>query len=64
MMTRKDYISTAEILKYLSNKVHPAVFSKTVHDFAEMFAKDNPRFDVVRFHEASNYTTIFGKVEK
>ena len=55
MMTRKDYIATAEILKYLSNKTHPAVFSKTVHDFAEMFAKDNPRFDVKRFHKESNY---------
>jgi len=37
MMTRKDYISTAEILKYQSNKIHPAVFSKVVNDFAEMF---------------------------
>ena len=55
MMTRKDYVATAEILKYLSNKTHPAVFSKTVHDFAEMFAKDNERFDVTRFHEASGY---------
>ena len=41
MMTRKDYIATAEILKYISDKTHPAVFSKTVHDFSEMFAKDN-----------------------
>jgi len=40
----------------MSNKTHPALFSKVVHDFAEMFAKDNPRFDVTRFHEASNYT--------
>jgi len=55
MMTRKDYVATAEILKYLSNKTHPALFSKTVNDFAEMFAKDNPRFDVSRFHEASGY---------
>jgi hypothetical protein len=55
MMTRKDYVATAEILKYASNKTHPALFSKLVHDFAEMFAKDNPRFDVKRFHEASNY---------
>ncbi len=38
MMTRKDYIATAEILKYASNKTHPAVFSKMVNDFAEMFA--------------------------
>ena len=61
-MTRKDYVATAEILNYASNKMHPALFSKVVNDFAEMFAKDNPRFDVVRFHEASNYHTIFGKV--
>jgi len=55
MMTRKDYISTAEILKYVSDKTHPAVFSKLVNDFAEMFAKDNERFDVVKFHNASGY---------
>jgi hypothetical protein len=55
MMTRKDYIATAEIMKYISDKIHPAVFSKTVHDFAEMFAKDNERFDVSRFHKASGY---------
>lgn len=55
MMTRKDYVATAEILRYASDKIHPAVFSKIVNDFAEMFAKDNDRFDVVRFHEASNY---------
>ena len=55
MMTRKDYVATAEILKFASNKTHPAIFSKMVNDFAEMFAKDNPRFDVTRFHEASGY---------
>jgi hypothetical protein len=55
MMTRKDYIATAEILNYVSDKTHPAVFSKMVNDFAEMFAKDNDKFDVKRFHEASNY---------
>ena len=55
MMTRKDYVATAEILKYASTKIHPAVFSKIVNDFAEMFAVDNERFDVIRFHEASGY---------
>ena len=54
-MTRKDYIATAEILKYASNKTHPALFSKMVNDFAVMFAQDNERFDVNRFHEASGY---------
>jgi hypothetical protein len=60
MMTRKDYIATAEILNYSSNKMHPALFAKVVNDFAEMFAKDNPRFDVTRFHEASNYKVKVG----
>jgi hypothetical protein len=55
MMTRKDYVSTAEILRYVSDKTHPAVFSKMVVDFALMFAKDNPRFDANKFYEASNY---------
>ena len=54
-MTRKDYVATAEILRYVSDKTHPADFSKMVNDFAEMFAKDNPRFDVKRFHNASGY---------
>jgi hypothetical protein len=56
MMTRKDYVATANILKFASDKTHPALFSKIVNDFAEMFAKDNPRFDVNRFHEASGYS--------
>jgi hypothetical protein len=55
MMTRKDYVAVAEILNYASDKTHPALFSKMVNDFAVMFAKDNDRFDVNRFHEASGY---------
>ena len=55
MMTRKDYIKTAEILKYVSDKTHPAVFSKMVLDFAVMFAMDNPNFNAKKFYEASNY---------
>ena len=55
MMTRKDYITTAEILKYGSDKMHPALFSKMVVDFAVMFALDNPNFDAKRFYKASGY---------
>ena len=54
-MSKKDFIATAEILKYASDKTHPAVFSKMVLDFAEMFAKDNPRFDTNKFFAAANY---------
>jgi hypothetical protein len=55
MMTRKDYIATAEIMNYLSDKVHPSIFSKTVVDFALMFAKDNTKFDANKFYNASGY---------
>ena len=55
MMTRKHFEATAEILKFASDKTHPAVFSKMVNDFALIFAKENPNFNVNKFHEASGY---------
>lgn len=55
MTTKKHFQATAEILKFQSNKIHPAVFSKTVNDFAVMFANENPKFDVNKFHEACGY---------
>ena len=54
-MTKKVFQETSEILKYASDKIHPALFSKMVLDFAVMFAKDNPNFDANRFYLASNY---------
>jgi hypothetical protein len=60
MMTRKHFNEIAEILKYASNKTHPALFSKMVLDFAEMCAKENPNFNVEKFYEASNYTVKVG----
>jgi hypothetical protein len=54
-MTRKHFEAIAEILKYNANKTHPAVFSKMVLDFAELCAKENPNFNVTKFHEASGY---------
>lgn len=55
MMTRKHFTEIATILKYASNKTHPALFSKMVLDFAEMCAKENPNFNVEKFYEASGY---------
>lgn len=56
MMTRKDYVATAEILKGFYD---PAVQDNTnaivielVNDFSEMFKKDNERFDSKRFAKA------------
>lgn len=56
MMTRKHFEQIAEILKHNSNKTHPAVFSKMVLDFSELCAKENPDFNVVKFHEACGYS--------
>jgi hypothetical protein len=47
MMTRKDYIKTAEILK--RNKAS----DKMIADFSDMFADDNEKFDWDRFYTAS-----------
>ena len=54
MMTRKDYIATAEIL---SNYFYTSVldehgeilFADLVDDFSLMFETDNPRFDATKF---------------
>ena len=51
-MTRKDYVETAKILHYASDKTHPALFTKMVGDFVSMFKSDNPRFDEIRFRNA------------
>jgi hypothetical protein len=55
MMTRKDYISTAEILSDVQDKTHPAVYGKLVREFGVLFAKDNPNFDISKFYSATKY---------
>jgi len=61
MMTRKDYVSTAEILSNyrrifyaggeMGGKTADA-FDDLVNDFAEMFADDNDRFMRSKFLDA------------
>lgn len=57
MMTRKDYVSTAEILKTYAEAMDLFFFEDLVNDFADMFAEDNARFNRVRFLEACNWST-------
>ena len=54
MMTRKDYVATAEILKNFHDhySVSDADFITLVYDFADMFAADNPNFHEVKFMQA------------
>ena len=52
MMTRKDYVLTAEILKSNRKFMHPANFTKLIQEFGKVFADDNSRFDFERFEKA------------
>ena len=53
MMTRKDYVATAEIIKSYNLQLPEMLLEKIVNDFAEMFKSDNPRFDEGRFKVAA-----------
>jgi len=44
MMTRKDYVKTANILKGFSNEIHPQVYLDLVDVFADYFEADNDNF--------------------
>ena len=61
MMTRKDYVTTAEILNSYASEIKLEVFEDLVYDFANMFAEDNERFDSDRFYEACFNNTDFEK---
>ena len=52
MMTRKDYVAVAEILNTFKNEIEETIFEDITFNFAEMFAIDNPNFDVTRFENA------------
>ena len=55
MMTRKDYVKTAEILSTYKDLIGDEfTYHDLVEDFAGMFAEDNPQFNPDRFLEACN----------
>jgi hypothetical protein len=55
MMTRKDYVKTAEILSSYKDLIGDEfVFEDLVNDFAEMFAEDNLLFNADKFVTACN----------
>lgn len=51
-MTRKDYITTAEILNSVADEIDFFTLANVAEKFAEMFAKDNERFDHAKFIDA------------
>lgn len=52
MMTRKDYVNTADILKAYQAHLEPNTFADLVEDFCILFANDNPNFVPSRFENA------------
>ena len=52
MMTRKDYVATAEILNSYVHNLDAPIFDCLVQDFVAMFAEDNDRFLVDKFEDA------------
>ena len=52
MMTRKDYVTTAQILNSYVHNLDAPIFDALVQDFASMFAQDNDRFQVDMFEDA------------
>ena len=54
MMTRKDYVKTAEILKTFGDNVltNQHDYLDLVYDFCDWFAEDNPNFNEKKFTNA------------
>jgi len=55
MMTRKDYVATAEILNGFKDLIgDQLLFEDLVDEFSLMFECDNERFDHVKFFNAAH----------
>jgi hypothetical protein len=52
MMTRKDYVATANILNGYADEIDFSILSDIAESFAKMFSNDNERFDHKRFIDA------------
>jgi hypothetical protein len=52
MMTRKDYVKTAQILNNYVDEIDFLVLSEIADEFAGMFEDDNPNFNYQKFIDA------------
>lgn len=52
MMTRKDYVATANILNQFVDEIDFLVLQEIADGFAEMFENDNPNFNYQKFIDA------------
>jgi hypothetical protein len=58
MMTRKDYIQTANILKAFVDEIPQNTYEDLVQEFSEWFKSDNENFDYARFEKACGIDEI------
>jgi hypothetical protein len=58
MMTRKDYIKTANILKSFVDEISQTTYEDLVQEFADWFQSDNENFDFARFEKACGIDEI------
>ena len=58
MMTRKDYIQTANILKEFIDEIPQTTYEDMVDHFCQWFKSDNANFDYARFEKACGIDEI------
>lgn len=51
-MTKATFLETARIISWYQDKMTGDSHDALIRDFAQMFAKNNPRFDESKFKEA------------
>ena len=58
MLTRKDYVTLADILESFSELIERFTFEDLVEDIADYCASDNPNFDYEKFREACGVVKV------
>ena len=61
MMTRKDYVAVANILKEYRQSMEEKDYSDLCNDFADYMEKDNPRFQDLTFLKACQAPTMLDR---
>jgi hypothetical protein len=52
---RQNYIEVAEVILAIKNYLNPEIYEELVLALAEIFAKDNKRFNEIRFLQNTKY---------
>ena len=58
MLTRKDYVTLADILESFSDLIERFTFEDLVEDIADYCSADNPNFDYEKFREACGVVKV------